>query len=237
MAVTEGNRISAVILAGGRGSRMHSDTPKQYLMLAGRPLLYYSLKAFGESLADELIVVTGAGEEEYCLHEIVEKYGIRKPVQVTAGGRERYHSVYQGLLRAEGADYVLIHDGARPFITTPMIDDMIRQTKEYGACVMGVPVKDTIKIVGEDHVVQDTPDRSRLWQVQTPQAFRYSLIRGAYDRLFLRENIAVTDDAMVLETMGKAPIHMVMGSYGNLKITTPEDLMIAEGLWNHRDLS
>ena len=222
---------AAIILAGGRGSRMKSDTPKQYLMLAGRPLLYYSLKAFDDSGTDELILVTGAGEEEYCRHEIVEAYGIRKPVRITAGGRERYHSVYSGLKKAEGAEYVLIHDGARPFLTPLMIDEMIRQTREYGACVMGMPVKDTIKIVGKDHIVLETPDRSSVWQVQTPQAFRYSLIREAYDRLFEQENISVTDDAMVLESMGNHPIHMVFGSYGNLKITTPEDLLIAEGMW------
>ena len=222
---------AAIILAGGRGSRMKSDTPKQYLMLAGRPLLYYSLKAFDDSGADELVVVTGAGEEEYCRREIVETYGIRKPVQITSGGRERYHSVYSGLKKVEGAEYVLIHDGARPFLTPQMIDEMIRQTREYGACVMGVPVKDTIKIVGTDHIVVETPDRSSIWQVQTPQAFRYPLIREAYDRLFEQEHISVTDDAMVLETMGNYPVRMVPGSYGNLKITTPEDLLIAEEIW------
>lgn len=222
---------AAIVLAGGRGSRMKADIPKQYLELGGKPLLYYSLKAFEDSSVNKVVLVTGAGEEEYCRREIVERYGFQKVTEVTAGGRERFHSVCSGLSCLDGAtQYVLIHDGARPFLTVGLIEDMIRAVAEYGACAAGVPSKDTIKIADDDGIVIDTPDRSHVWQVQTPQAFRLELIREAYDKLLKEENPSATDDAMAAEKLGCCSVHMVMGSYANIKITTQEDLAAAKGI-------
>ena len=143
-------------------------------------------------------------------------------------------SVYQGLLAAKDADYVYIHDGARPFLT----DDILRRARqsvlEYGACAAGMPVKDTIKVSDQEGFVVSTPDRGYLWQIQTPQAFPYSWTRGAYDRLFSREEYQQgwTDDAMVLETMTDHRVRLIEGSYGNIKVTTPEDMAVASALLN-----
>ena len=213
---------------------MKSNVPKQYMLLAGNPVLYYSLKAFEESSVDEIVLVTGEGEEEYCRTHIVEAFGISKVTKIVKGGKERYHSVYQGLLNLdEDTELVLIHDGARPLITPDMIEETITQTRLYGACVVGVPTKDTVKLIGEDGFVETTPDRSRVWIVQTPQSFYYKLIRTAYDKLFETPVQGITDDAMVLERMGDHPIRMVEGSYMNIKITTPEDIQAAEGFLEH----
>ena len=227
-------RCTAVVLAAGKGSRMGTEEPKQFLHIGGVPVVVCALTAFQESpLIDEIILVTAREQIDRC-REMAGRYGLDKVVQVIAGGRERYESVWNALKlikSREGAEYVFIHDGARPFVDLDIIERAFLGAEKWGAAVVGMPVKDTIKIVGKDHIVLETPDRSSVWQVQTPQAFRYSLIREAYDRLFEQENISVTDDAMVLESMGNHPIHMVFGSYGNLKITTPEDLLIAEGMW------
>ncbi|MBO5522903.1 MAG: 2-C-methyl-D-erythritol 4-phosphate cytidylyltransferase, partial [Roseburia sp.] len=162
-------KYTAVVLAAGAGKRMNTKVHKQYLEVAGKPLLYYTLKAFEESGVDDIVLVTGAGEETYCRREIVEKYGFHKIKAVVPGGKERYHSVYQGLLAAEGADYVLIHDGARPLVEQEVIERCMESVEKYQACVVGMPVKDTIKIVDREQFAKETPDRSTLWQVQTPQ--------------------------------------------------------------------
>lgn len=141
-------KITAVVLAAGAGKRMHSDVHKQYMMLAGRPVLFYALQAFAESAVTDIVVVVGAGEIDYCRKEIVEKYHIQKVCAVVEGGRERYHSVYEGLKAADGSDYVLIHDGARPLVTADIISRSIACVREGDSCVVGMPVKDTIKVVG-----------------------------------------------------------------------------------------
>ena len=222
---------TAIVLAAGKGTRMQADIPKQYLELNGRPVLYYSLKAFEESFVDEIILVTGKNEAEYCKSRIVDRYGFHKVTHIVAGGAERFLSVYQGLLAAKDADYVYIHDGARPFLT----DDILRRARqsvlEYGACAAGMPVKDTKKIVDERDFAVRTPDRKFVWMVQTPQVFAYAPVKEAYDRLLQQaQEIAVTDDAMVVETMLEKKVKLFFGSYENIKITTPEDLQIAEKL-------
>lgn len=222
----------AIVLAAGRGTRMNSDVHKQYLLLRKKPVLYYSLKAFEDSFIDEIILVTGAGEEAYCLQEVVEKYHLSKVTKIISGGKERYHSVYNGLQVAE-CDYVFIHDGARPFVSREILERAYVCVKKQQACVVGMPVKDTIKLVDEEGFASKTPRRDLLWAVQTPQVFSCSLIKAAYEKLIekeaelLAENIQITDDAMVVETFGKTPVKMVEGSYENIKITTPEDLEIA----------
>lgn len=221
-------KITAIVLAAGSGKRMNSNVHKQYMLLAGKPVLYYALKAFEESSVTDIVLVTGAGEERYCRREIVERYGIRKVCAIVEGGRERYHSVYEGLKAATGADYVLIHDGARPLVTVEIIEKSIAAVKESLACVVGMPVKDTIKVVGEGGFAKDTPERSTLWQIQTPQSFSYALIADAYKKVLASCDVMVTDDAMVLEQMTQQKVRVIEGSYRNIKITTPEDLMMAE---------
>lgn len=225
-------KSAAIVLAAGQGKRMQSHVQKQFLLLSGRPLITYALEAFENSPVDQIILVAGPDEIRYCQEEIAEKYGFSKVTKVIAGGRERYHSVYEGLKAAEGAEYVLIHDGARPLLNQEIISRALEGAKEYGACVVGMPVKDTIKTSGADGFVESTPDRSALWQVQTPQAFYYPWILEAYKKLFSREEYqqGVTDDGMVLESMTAHKVKLIEGSYFNIKVTTPEDMAVAEAL-------
>lgn len=223
----------AVVLAAGAGKRMHSDVQKQYLLLQDRPVIYYALKTFQDSFVDEIVLVVGQGEIEYCRKEIVEKYRFSKVMQIVEGGRERYHSVANGLKAVKGEGYVFIHDGARPFLTEEILRRSYEAVKEYHACVVGMPVKDTIKIVDENCFAKMTPNRETVWQVQTPQVFTIALAKEAYENLLikeeelLRQGIRITDDAMVVETLLNHPVKLVEGSYENIKITTPEDLNIA----------
>ena len=218
---------------------MQSHVQKQFLLLNDRPLITYALEAFENSPVDQIILVTGSDEIRYCREEIAEKYGFSKVKKVIAGGRERYHSVYEGLKAAKGAEYVLIHDGARPLLNQEIISRALEGAKEYGACVVGMPVKDTIKTAGADGFVASTPNRSTLWQVQTPQAFFYPWISQAYEKLFSREEYqqGVTDDAMVLEAMTSHKVKLIEGSYFNIKVTTPEDMAVAEALLNFMSCS
>ncbi|MDE6531805.1 MAG: 2-C-methyl-D-erythritol 4-phosphate cytidylyltransferase [Lachnospiraceae bacterium] len=230
------NRNVAIVLAAGKGKRMNADRPKQYLLLDGKPILYYSLKTIEESFIDRIILVTSADEIEYCRKEIVEKYGLQKVTSIVAGGKERYHSVWNGICQVEDCDYLFIHDGARPFLTQDILDDAYRCVKEYDACVAAVPVKDTIKQVDGSGRVTFTPRRSTLYQMQTPQTFRFSLIKDAYEGLIRQEEdlkkkgIAITDDAMAVETITSHDVRISEGAYTNMKITTPEDIWIAESL-------
>lgn len=227
------NKIIAIILAAGQGKRMNSPVAKQFLTLRGNPIIYYSLKAFEESSVDEIILVTGKDQVDFCDQNIVKQYHLRKVTNVIEGGKERYDSVYQALSSIKAADYVLIHDGARPFITTGMIETVIEKVMEYKACIIGTPVKETIKVLDEQGFITTTPDRETLWAAQTPQAFEFLSIKKAYDLFYNRKenggyHSSVTDDAMVYETFLKAKVKMLSGDYNNLKITTPEDLILAE---------
>ena len=218
----------AVVLAAGQGKRMNSKVQKQFLLIKEKPVLYYTLSAFETSpLITDIILVTGKDEIEYCQKEIVEKYGFGKVRKVVAGGKERYHSVHHGIQAIEEADYVFVHDGARPFVDASMIERASVAVEEYKACVVGMPVKDTIKIADENGFASQTPDRRLVWQVQTPQVFEYELIKAAYEKLMIEEPEGITDDAMVVETMTDFKVKLVEGSYKNIKITTPEDLEIA----------
>lgn len=221
-------KVTAIVLAAGKGSRMKSDIPKQYLSLLEKPVLFYSLQAFEESNIDEIVLVTGSGEQEYCRKQIIEKYHMNKVVQVVAGGAERYLSVYQGLLAVKNSGFVLIHDGARPLITSEKINEAIDAVKRTGACVVGMPVKDTIQILNEERVITSTPDRRYTWIAQTPQCFSYELVFSAYDKAIKNGDITITDDAMVVKRYGNAPITMLEGGYENIKVTTPEDVLVAE---------
>lgn len=227
-------RTAAVVLAAGQGKRMQSAVAKQFLLLDGEPVVCHALRAFEESEVETVVLVTGADEIEYCQKEIVEKFGFKKVMNVVAGGKERYHSVYEGLralepvLESDGI--VLIHDGARPMVTGEMIARTIRAAEEYGACVAAMPVKDTIKVADAEQFAAMTPDRSTLWQMQTPQTFRYGLVYEAYQKLLsdVSYQKGITDDAMVVETMCSGRVKLVKGSYENIKVTTPEDMLVAE---------
>lgn len=228
-------RTTAIVLAAGQGKRMGSSVHKQYLLIKDRPVLYYSLKAFEDSIIDDIVLVVGEGEEDFCQKEIVDRYGFRKIRAIVCGGRERYHSVAYGIRSVTWeCDYIFIHDGARPFVDEEIIKRVFDEVKQSRACVVGMPVKDTIKISDKKGFVADTPDRARTWQIQTPQVFEKTLIAAAYERLLAEEEnlsaegVTVTDDAMVVEYFMKMPIKLVYGSYKNIKITTPEDLKIGE---------
>ena len=172
----EKQKYAAIVLAAGSGKRMNSKVHKQYLIIQDRPVLYYSLKAFEDSAVDEIVLVVGKGEEEFCRKEIVDKYGISKVKSIVEGGKERYHSVFEGLKQTSDADYVLIHDGARPFVNQDIIRRCMQEVQKYQACVVGMPVKDTIKIADEEGWVDATPRRDLVWGIQTPQSFCYTLI-------------------------------------------------------------
>ena len=224
-------KSTAIVLAAGQGKRMGTKIQKQFLDPKGKPVLWYSLLAFEMSeWIDEIILVS------FCKDEIVERYGFQKVHAVVAGGAERYHSVYRGLQAISDVEQriVFIHDGARPFLTEDMIERVYKETLDHGACVVGMPVKDTIKIADENGFIRETPKRSLVWQIQTPQVFDAELIVPAYRQVIEREQelldkgVQITDDAMVVETMCAHPVKLVQGSYENMKLTTPEDLKVAE---------
>lgn len=223
-------KCTAIILAAGQGKRMNSKVQKQFLMLKGRPLLYYSLACFQKSSAiDDIIVVTGKDCIEYCKEGIIDLYHFSKVSHVVPGGKERYDSVYAGLCACEDSDYVFIHDGARPFITEEIIQRTKAAVMEYGACIAGMPSKDTVKLADEEQMVAQTPQRSRVWMIQTPQVFEYALIKEAHEIARAHSDMeGITDDAMVVESYKKARVRLVEGAYENIKITTPEDILVAE---------
>lgn len=227
----------AIVLAAGSGSRMQSDVKKQYMEIGGKPLIYYSLKAFEESVIDDIVLVVSRGDVEFVKRDIVEKYGFDKVTAIVEGGLARYHSVRLGLQAAAGdCDYAFIHDGARPFVDTDIILRALQAVKEYKACVVGMPAKDTIKIADEKGFAATTPDRNLMWTVQTPQVFSYNMILDLYKRLdreegeLMAKGINITDDAMVVEYYTDTRVKLVEGSYDNIKITTPEDIAVAEAI-------
>ena len=210
---------------------------KLYMELGGKPLIYYSIKAFEESIIDDIVLVVSRGDVDYVRSEIVQKYGFDKVTAVVEGGLYRYHSVRLGLEAADPkCDYAFIHDGARPFITDEIIMRTLHAVKEYGACAVGMPVKDTIKIADEDGFAVSTPDRNLTWSIQTPQAFSYKLILDLQRKLdreegeLMARGINVTDDAMVVEYFSDKKVKLVEGSYNNIKITTPDDIPAAESI-------
>lgn len=237
-------RCTAVVLAAGSGRRMHAAMAKQFMELAGKPLIWYSLQAIERSeIIDDCILVTGEADIPFVRQKIVATYDFKKVTDVIVGGGERYASVCNAMrYLAEGRQaipnedgYVFIHDGARPFLTEDILQRTYEAVRRYGACVAAVPSKDTIKIADEEGFAVSTPDRRLVWNVQTPQVFDTKLITDAYGELekeLLRLNgqgITVTDDASVVEMFTDHKIRLVMGSYENIKITTPEDFSTAEG--------
>lgn len=231
-------KVTAIVLAAGQGKRMKSSVSKQYMLLRDKPVLYYSLKAFENSLVTDIIVVVGKDDTSYVKEEIIKLYGFHKVTHVVEGGSERYLSVLNGLSKIKDSNYVLVHDGARPLIKTNTINTVISEVKEKKACIVGVGSKDTVKISIHDGVIDSTPDRKQVYMIQTPQAFEYSILREAYDNLASYQGAMITDDAMIVECLNKYPIYLVQGEYTNIKITTPEDLIFADAiLREYQDLS
>lgn len=227
--------FTAIVLAAGSGSRMHTGTKKQFLELCGKPMVVYSLEAFEQNAnISSIVMVVGKEDLEYAL-QLCLLYQIRKVKQIVEGGDMRFRSVYNGLKSVpEGTDYVLIHDGARPLLSQNLINQCCSTVVMSRACVAGVPVKDTIKVVDDNGFAVQTVERAHLWAVQTPQAFSAPLLTEAYGKLF--ETIAayhsdervITDDAVIVESMTDCRVRIVQGDYHNIKVTTPEDLVIAE---------
>ena len=222
-------KCTAIVLAAGQGKRMGTKVQKQYLEIDGKPVLYYSLHAFEQSeVIDEVVLVVGEEQVEYCYNEIVLKYAFNKVKTIVEGGKERYHSVWNGLQEVDDEGYIFIHDGARPFVDEEILQRAYEDVQICKSCVVGMPVKDTIKLADSDGFVNETPERSLVWMIQTPQVFETRLVKEAYSLLMKQEKIEVTDDAMVVEQMLGHKVKLTMGSYENIKITTPEDLSIAE---------
>lgn len=230
-------RAFAVVPAAGMGKRMGASINKQYLQLGGIPIVTRTLQVFQQSvLIAGIMLVTPAEEIPYCRSQVVEAYGLNKVLSIIPGGSERQHSVFNGLMAlrdyATDQDIVLIHDGVRPFIDEGMLQRSIQLAGTGVGALVAVQAKDTIKVV-QDGVVVATPDRATLWQAQTPQTFRFGQIVAAH-RQAAAEQFLGTDDCSLLERTGDTVV-IVPGSYRNIKITTPEDLVLAEAFLDQQE--
>lgn len=228
------NNLRVVIAAAGSATRMGSKINKPYMLLKSRPVLAYSLDIFEEfNLVDDIVIVANPQEIDYCKREIVEKYGYRKVSQVVAGGKMRQDSVRVGLRQlGQDTDFIAVHDGARPFLTHELLEKLLKAAEQWGAAIPGVMPKDTLKFVDRDEFVRQTLDRSSVVAIQTPQLFKFEELLAAYNQAY-EEGFIATDDAALFENyIGRVKI--VPGDYRNIKITTPEDLKIAEVLVNDK---
>ncbi len=228
------SKVTALIPAAGMGKRMGKAIAKQFLPLGDKPMLAHTLLAFQRaSEVDEIIPILSQEDLEACLQEIIERYHITKVKTLVVGGKERQESVANGLHKLEkDASVVLVHDGVRPFVTSEMIKETVDHAKKGECVTVGVPIKDTIKEVNEKGMVRQTLERSRLWAIQTPQAFPVKTLKQAYEEAS-RQRLYGTDDATLVERAGGA-VKVIMGSYENIKITTPEDLLLAEEILKGR---
>lgn len=231
------NKCSVIIPAAGQGKRMRAELNKQFLQLQGMPIIVHTLRAFQRCrVIDEIILVVGPGEEPEYRNEYIPRYGLDKIKAIVEGGRERQDSVINGLQAvSEDCDIVLVHDGARPLVTDEEIINSVTAAEDAGAAVVAVPVKDTIKKVGSELLVEKTLERGLLWQAQTPQTFRYEVFCEATRRA-REDGFYGTDDTSLVERLGRR-VKIVQGSYENLKITTPEDLILAEAIIKRRGSS
>lgn len=219
----------ALIVAGGKGKRVGKHISKQFIEIKDKPIICYTLEAFEKSnLIDEIIVVISKDDMDYFRKNILERYKFNKIIGVVQGGAERQDSAYNGLMAIEKCDIVLIHDGARPFVSEKIIEEGIKYASIYGAAACGVIPKDTIKVRNDHSFSQKSLERSSLFAVQTPQCFKYEAIIRAHEQC-RKKQLKVTDDTMVMESCG-AEVYLYEGSYSNIKVTTPEDLALAEYL-------
>lgn len=223
---------SVIIVAAGSGKRMNMDINKQFIKLNKKEIIAHTIDVFYKNEnVDEIIVCIKKEEEELFKDKIINKYSF-KNIKIAYGGKERQDSIYNGLKCLDDkCDIVLIHDGARPFVDDRIINESIKVAREKKAVVVGTPVKDTIKVVC-DGIINDTPNRVNLWAAQTPQVFEYKLITKAYEKAY-ENNYYGTDDSMLVENIGQE-VAMIMGSYDNIKITSPEDISIGEQILSLR---
>lgn len=235
LQVREHPYCSAIIVAAGKGKRMESSVNKVYIDILGKKTIVRTLESFQQSFfIDEIILVVNENDITYCRLEAIEQSIFTKVKVIVSGGSKRQESVYKGLQEvSQKAELVLIHDGARPLVTEEIIERTLLAVLEYGAVSAGVPVKDTIKIINHEGFVSSTPDRNTLWAVQTPQAFKRSIIFEAHHR-GKEAGLEATDDAMLVESMGYQ-LKLVEGSYENIKLTTPEDVTIARAIIRERE--
>ena len=219
--------INALIVAAGKGLRMQSDVPKQYLTLADEPILCRALRVFDRCEAiDAICLVVPESDLTFCRRRLLPSIGLGKTITLVAGGVERHQSVYNGLqAMAAQTEIVVIHDGVRPFVVPAQIRACIDGARRFGACILATPARDTVKRADSSNLIIETLDRQCIWLAQTPQAFRYLLIREGHESA-RREGCGATDDAVLVERMGK-PVKIVEGSPLNIKITSPEDLKVA----------
>lgn len=221
---------SVVIVAAGMGKRMGTKINKQYIEIKQKPLLARTIQAF-EDFEDinEIILVVGENDIFHCKKHVIEEYGFAKVKSIVVGGKERQNSVYNGLKEvAKESDIVIIHDGARPFVTKNIISESIQIASEFGASVVGVPVKDTIKQIDDLGFIEKTLDRKYIWSIHTPQTFKYELIMRAH-KVAIEEEFLGTDDTVLVERLG-IKVKPIMGTYDNIKITTKEDIAIAQAI-------
>lgn len=219
---------SAIIVAAGKGRRMKTQISKQFLELKGKPVIAHTLEKFQRcKKVNEIIIVTGKNDIDFCRTEIVEKYQFTKVTQIIAGGVERQDSVFNGIkVVNQDTDIVMVHDGVRPFVKIKDIEKTIRCASRQKACVLGVKARDTIKVCNSENKIKSTPDRSHLWSIQTPQTFEYAVLLHAYEKA-AEDHFLGTDDSMLVERLG-IEVTVIEGSYDNIKITTIEDMIIGE---------
>jgi 2-C-methyl-D-erythritol 4-phosphate cytidylyltransferase len=222
--------VSAIIVAAGSGIRMNEKVRKQYLLLAGHPILSHTVRVFDACGAIDRILVAVPGEDfDFCHQKIVAPLKLQKEVRLVAGGAVRQDSVYNGILAIEDKKgLVLVHDGVRPLIRPELLVACIEGASETGACSLGLPALETLKCVNSLGYIHRTFERETIWLAQTPQAFEYGLIRKAHETA-RRDGYSGTDDALLVERLGNK-VKMIPGSRFNIKITTPEDLAIAEAM-------
>lgn len=231
------NQVIALVPAAGRGLRMGGAIPKQFLALGGEPLIIQSLLALqAAAVVDQIILAVPSADIDYCQREIVAKHRFTKVTKVVAGGAERQDSVRHALAKVpSGTEIVLVHDAVRPFLTQGMIDGVVAAARKHGAAIVALPMRDTVKQVGPDGMIERTVDRAPLWLAQTPQAFRRDWIEEAH-RKAQAEGVRATDDAFLVEWLGHA-VAVVEGSGENIKVTRPEDLVIGEAILASRKTS
>ncbi len=221
--------VSAIIVAAGQSRRMGGDTSKQFILIDGVPVIVRTLKAFEIAERIREVVIAARQEDIPQMYALIQDYEITKVKQIITGGETRQESVFRAIAQVdENADFLAIHDGARPLIRPQEIDLAVSAAVEHGAAALGVPVKDTVKQVDADGKIVDTPERSALWAVQTPQVFSRALYLRAAEQAG-EAAAQLTDDCQLIERTG-APVYLVRGAYANLKITTPEDVFAAEGI-------
>ena len=222
--------VSAIIVAAGKGARMNRKVRKQYLSLSGHPIISLTLLAVDACpLIDQLLLVVPREDFDFCRSRILNPLKLKKKITLVPGGRKRQDSVYNGLLTlGEKGGIVVIHDGVRPFVRSETFSACIETAKTSGACILGIPVSDTVKHVTASGIIDKTLNREALWLAQTPQAFQYEIIREAHE-VARRNGYSGTDDALFVERLGHE-VKIISGSPFNLKITTPEDLQLAEAI-------